>query len=97
MIRYVLNHPLEIARVYASYFIHNEICSIVYLPMSFRLYDLFSYVKQMPFWGDPYIDLGNAYGVMFFLNLGLIALGVGAAFKRLGFLGLDAAVDSFYL
>ncbi len=87
IVRYVLNHPLEIARVYSTYFIHNEICSVVYLPMSFRLYDLFSYVKQLPFWGDPYIALGNAYGLMFLLNLGLIALGVGAAFKRLGFLG----------
>lgn len=88
MVRYILSHPLEIARVYSTYFLHNEICAVVYLPMSLRLYDLFSYVKQTPFWGDPYIDLGNAYGVMFFLNLGLIALGVGAAFKRLGFLGL---------
>jgi len=87
IVRYIFNHPLEIARVYASYFLHNEISAVVYLPMSLRLYDLFSYVKQMPFWGDPYIDLGNAYGVMFFLNLGVIALGVGAAFKRLGFLG----------
>lgn len=87
IVRYIFNHPLEIARVYASYFIHNEISAVVYLPMSFRLHDLFAYVKQTPFWGDPYIDLGNAYGVMFFLNLGVIALGVGAAFKRLGFLG----------
>jgi hypothetical protein len=88
MVRYVLDHPLEIARVYSTYFIHNEISSVVYLPMSFRLYDLYSYVKQLPFWDGPYIDLGNSYGVMFFLTLGLIALGVGASFQRLGFLGL---------
>ncbi|MCA2000311.1 MAG: glycosyltransferase family 39 protein [Chloroflexi bacterium] len=87
IIRYVFNHPLEVARAYASYFIHNEIGAVVYLPMSFRLYDLFAYVKQTPFWSDPYIDLENAYGAMFFFNLGMIALGVGAAFKRLGFLG----------
>ncbi len=88
IIRYVFNHPLEITRVYSTYFIHNEISSVVYLPMSFRLYDLYSYVKFLPFWDGPYIDLGNRYGVMFFLTLGLIALGVGAAFQRLGFLGL---------
>jgi hypothetical protein len=87
MVRYILDHPLEVARVYSTYFIHNEICSVVYLPMSFRLYNLYSYVKSMPFWDDPYIALGNAYGLMFLLNLGLVALGVGAAFKRLGFLG----------
>jgi hypothetical protein len=34
MIRYVLNHPLEVARVYSTYFIHNEICAVIYLPMS---------------------------------------------------------------
>jgi hypothetical protein len=88
MIRYVFNHPLEIARVYSTYFIHNEICAVVYLPMTFRFYDLNSYVRQLPFWGDPYIDLANGYGVMFFLNLALIALGTGVAFRRLGFLGL---------
>jgi hypothetical protein len=87
IVRYIFNHPLEIARVYASYFIHNEISAVVYLPMSLQLYDLFAYVKQVPLWDDPHIDLANAYGVMFFLNLGVIALGVGAAFKRLGFLG----------
>jgi len=88
IVRYIFNHPLEIARVYSTYFIHNEISSVVYLPMSLRLYDLHSYVRQTPFWDDPYIDLRNGYGVMFFLTLGLVALGVGTAFQRLGFLGL---------
>jgi len=88
IIRYVFNHPVEIARVYSTYFIHNEIISVVYLPMSFRLYDVRAYVDHLPFWGDPYIDLANGYGVMFFLSLGLISLGIGVAVRRLKFLGV---------
>ena len=88
IIRYVFNHPVEIAGIYASYFIHNEIISVVYLPMSLDLYDPRSYVDHLPFWDDPYIDLANSYGVMFFVTLGIISLGVGVAIKRLKFLGL---------
>ena len=88
IMRYIFNHPLELARVYTSYFIHNEIVSVLYLPMSFKFYDPYLYIKHLPFWADPYINLGNGYGVMFFLTLGLIALGAGAAFQRQGFLGL---------
>ncbi len=88
IVRYVFNHPLEIAQVYASYFIHNEIISVIYLPMSFQLYDLYAYVKVLPFWQDPYINLQNGYGLIFLLNLGFIALGLAVAFARLKFLGL---------
>ena len=88
IVRYVFNHPLELARVYSSYFIHNEIISVVYLPTSLKLYDARGYVDNLPFWDDPYIDLANEYGVMFFLNLALITLGVAAAFDRLKFLGI---------
>ena len=88
IIRYVFNHPVEIAGIYASYFIHDEIISVIYLPMSLNLYDPHSYVKHLPFWDDPYIDLANSYGVMFFFTLGLISLGVGFAVKRLKFLGV---------
>jgi hypothetical protein len=88
IIRYIFNHPVKIARVYSTYFIHNEISSVIYLPMSLRFYDLYSYVKSLPFWDDPYINLANGYGVLFFLNLGLIILGIAVAFDRLKFLGL---------
>lgn len=88
IVRYFFNHPVEVARVYTTYFIHDEISSVVYLPMSLRLYDLRAYVNHLPFWDDPYINLANGYGVMFFFTLGLIALGVATAFQRMKFLGV---------
>jgi hypothetical protein len=87
IIRYVFNHPVEVAGIYAAYFIHNEIISVIYLPMSLNLYAPRSYVDHLPFWDDPHINLANSYGVMFFFTLGLISLGVGLAVKRLKFLG----------
>jgi hypothetical protein len=88
IVRYIFKHPVEIARVYTTYFIHNEISSVIYLPMSLKLYDLRSYVNRLPFWDNPYIDLAKSYGIMFFFTLGLITLGIGTAFQRLKLLGM---------
>lgn len=86
--QYVLHHPFELAHVYTSYFIRNEIDSIVYLPMSLKLYDPRLYVSQMRFWDDPLINLGAGSGLIFLITLGLMILGIVFAVQRLGFLGL---------
>jgi hypothetical protein len=88
IVQYFFNHPAEISRVYASYFIHNEISSVIYLPMSFEFYKLRSYIDHFPFWKEPYLDLSKGSGVMFFFTLALIVMGCAVAFERLGLLGL---------
>jgi hypothetical protein len=92
VIDYVIQHPDEVARFYASHFVHNEIHSILYLPMSLRLYDVRSYVDEMGFWStlQPRLSAGSV--ILFFFSLGLIALGIGAAVNRLGILGLAPLV-----
>ncbi len=86
--RYILNHPVEVVRIYASYFLHNEISSVVYLPLSARLYDLRLYVARMPFWEDPRMSFGIGSGSMLMITLAIMAMGVGAAIRRTKFLGL---------
>ena len=88
IVQYVLDHPAEISQTYASYFIHNEISSVLYLPMSLKFYELRSYVNVLPFWDDPHLKLSGGSSALFFFTLGIITLGCGAAFNRLGFLGL---------
>ena len=86
--QYILNHPSELARIYASYFIRNEIDSVIYLPMSLKLYNVRSYISGMQFWSDPLINFTIGSGLAFFIVLGLIVLGISIAVQRLGFLGL---------
>ena len=87
IVRYIFNHPLEIGRVYASYFLHNEISSVVYFPLSARLYDLRSYVKQMPFWHNSRITFEMQSGLLLSVTLATMVLGLGAAVQRAKFLG----------
>jgi hypothetical protein len=88
IVRYVLNHPLEIGRIYATYFLHNEISSVVYFPLSVRLYDLQGYVAHMPFWENPKVTFGAGSGLMFVVTLAIMAFGIGTAARRAKFLGV---------
>jgi hypothetical protein len=53
-----------------------------------KLYNIRSYVENSRFWSDPYINLTNSYGIMFFVSLGIIGLGIVNAFQRLKLLGI---------
>ncbi|MCX6056660.1 MAG: glycosyltransferase family 39 protein [Chloroflexi bacterium] len=88
VVQYILDHPAELARVYTSYFIRNEIDSVIYLPMSIKLYDLRLYLSRMQFWKLPQLNFTIGSGLIFFTTLGLIVFGVSLAVQRLGFLGL---------
>jgi len=80
--RFILNHPVEIARRYVSHFLHNQAETVAYLPVSLKFYDLRSYLKQIPFWDQPVLTLARGSLVLFLLNLGLMALGMGTAISR---------------
>lgn len=84
ILRYVFNHPVEVTRTWISYFIHNEISSIFSLPMSFKLYDPWLYVKVMPFWIDRQPDLSFENIFFLVLTLGVISIGIGHTTNRLG-------------
>jgi len=88
IIQYIIDHPAKLARDYTSYFIRNEIDSVIYLPMSLKLDNLRSYLPSVKFWSDPVINFTTGSGLVFFITLGLIALGLSIAVQRLSFLGL---------
>jgi len=88
IVTFMREHPLELAHFYSSHFIHNEIESLIYLPMSFGLYDLRSYVEAMKFWDEPFGKLSVETAFFLVLNLGLLSLGVGTAVYRYKFIGL---------
>lgn len=83
----ILSNPQRVLRDYFSYFIHNEVLSITYLPMSLQFKDLYRYVDEMRFWSAPKESLPARVLPIFFVTLCIVALGIGTAFQRAGWLG----------
>ena len=88
IIDFIIRNPQEVARFYSSYFFHNEISSVIYLPMSFQFQNIYAYVKGMGFWFAPLAALPRDILLNFFLSFAAIALGIGTAFARTRWVGL---------
>jgi hypothetical protein len=90
ILNYMRENPLEVARFYTAYFVHNEISSIVYLPMSLNFLDARSYVRELNMWGwnPPFASPSPKILPFFFITLCVIALGIGIAYQRAKWIGL---------
>lgn len=89
VVQYIVDHPIDVAHFYTSYFLHNEIASLTYLPMSFRFDTLYRYVDKVGFWAAPY--LGNVpflYLPNLFLIVCFVAFGIGVTFQRFRWVGM---------
>lgn len=90
ILNYIQEHPIEVTRFYLSYFVHNEISSVVHLPMSLTFWDTRDYVRELNLWGwnPPFANPAPKILPFFFVSLGLIAFGVGIAYQRAKWIGL---------
>lgn len=73
-----------------SHWLHNEWLTVLSLPNTLALKDL-SHTVQAPYWQDVRSwdgRLGVEQGVLTWFNLGLIAIGIGEAWKRWRWAGL---------
>jgi hypothetical protein len=82
MLQYVLQHPGDVIQFVSAHYFHNLVFSYIYLPQSFQIESVRSYVKSMPFWGVWEGYLPGGARVMLFLNLGILALGFSALWKK---------------
>jgi hypothetical protein len=82
MLRYILQHPGDIIQFVSAHYFHNLIFSYIYLPQSFQIESLRSYVKTMPFWVTWEGYLPGGARVILILNLGILALGFSTLWKR---------------
>lgn len=92
---FILQHPDEVARFVSAHFFHNTIYSYIYLPQSFRIESLRAYVTTEPFWENWQGELSTQNGILLFINLGMIALGLGAAWRKHRLLALVPLLISF--
>lgn len=88
IVQFIIDQPGEVARFYGAHFVHNEIGSVIYLPLTFQLPSLYSHVRELAFWKDPSKNVSGGSAVMLFVNLAIIAVGIATAFCRARWIGL---------
>ena len=75
----------------ANHFLHNLMTSANFMPSSFRFDDLWNVVKEnAPYWQADWTGGGVEPGenVFLFINLALVAFGIGLAWEQKKWLGL---------
>jgi hypothetical protein len=85
---FVIQHPDEVIRFVSAHYFHNVIYSYIYLPQAFRIESLRAYVSTEPFWGPWQGGLSTQNWMLLFLNMALIALGIGTAWRKNPYLAL---------
>lgn len=82
VLEFMLQHPGEVARFVSAHFFHNTVYSYIYLPQSFHIDSLRNYAITAPFWGAWQGELPLESRFLLVLNMGLLALGMGAAWRK---------------
>ena len=89
IINFILNNPLEVARFYSSYFLHNEVAAVAYLPLSLQFNNVNDYVDMQGFWDAPYLGaMPPRTWPALFIILCIIAIGIGITFYRFRWIGI---------
>lgn len=109
VLRFTLNYPADVLGFVSAHFIHNEVSSLLALPIQFDYTDklvtfynlrpywvglegklwtqccsLSSTIHQTPYWQSWNGSFPNQAWLPILINLSLIAIGVGAAWKKVG-------------
>lgn len=93
---YALAHPLEVLRFTANHFLHNEVNTVLLLPLAADRLNLKAYVTGFGFWfGDSTLSPGPGEVGWLCLNLALVALGMVAALRLRGRVALAPWVVHF--
>jgi hypothetical protein len=81
IVRFVVEHPAELVRFVSAHYAHNAIFSYIYLPHSFEIEPVRTYVKTEPFWHQWEGSLSTQGRVLLVLNIIVLSLGLGRAWK----------------
>ncbi len=82
IVQQALTHPLEVGSFVASHYMHDVVFSYIFLPQSFQVESLRSYVKRLPFWSTWEGEVTIESWVLLLIHALILALGFGAAWNR---------------
>lgn len=113
VIQFTIGHPGEVAGFVSAHFFHNEVSSLLALPMRFDFADklvtfynlrpywiglegrlwnaccsLDDYISDTPYWQNWDGTFPADTWLPILISLGLISVGIGAAWKKVGWLAL---------
>ena len=91
----IIDNPQKTIKDWFSYFIHNEILSVTYLPMVIQFKEIYTYVDEMRFWSFPKEQLPAQILSIFFLTLFIISIGIGTTFDRVGIIAFAPLLMHF--
>jgi hypothetical protein len=69
-------------RFVSAHYFHNTIFSYIYLPESFQIESLRSYVSRLPMWDSWDGSISSETGMLIILNLAILSLGIGTAWRK---------------
>ncbi len=96
-IEIALQNPGAILSFTANHFMRNEIGTLFVTPPQRFVETVDTVMTEYPFWRDDRIDLTFGQGVLLIVTLGLMAIGIGSLYSRLGWVGLiPLAVNGIY-
>ena len=81
IVQFVVEHPAELVRFISAHYAHNAVFSYVYLPHSFAIETVRTYVKTEPFWHQWQGSFSNQGRVLLALNIVVLSLGLGRAWR----------------
>lgn len=87
--QFILQHPDQVVKFAAAHFLNNEIHTLLALPSLWKPADVRDTLRvDSPFWENWNGQISLSTGGLLLLNLALIAVGLAAAWRRLGWVGL---------
>ena len=122
VLRFTLDHPVNVLGFVSAHFFHNEVSSLLALPIQFDFADklvtfynlrpywiglegklwtqccsLSTYVNRNPYWQSWNGNFSSQAWLPIFVNLSLISIGIGAAWKKVKWLVLTPiGIHLFY-
>jgi hypothetical protein len=89
IIQTIKSNPGSVAQFISAHFLNSEIDNVLVLPVRYNLNSLGElFIPKSAFWEEWNGNLSPVQAGLILLNLGVIALGIGASLKRYGVVGL---------
>ena len=85
---YITEHPADVAGLVADNYMRNLFLTLMPLPLSLQLRDAESHVREQVFWPSWDGQLPAESVLLMVINLALIALGLAAAWRKFGWVGM---------